>query len=112
MQKRFGKTESFGLSLFALSAWPVVAAASTPTTFKGLVNVFLQFFAFILIPFILGIIFLFFVWKVIDSWVINAGDENKRSEGKAYVLAAIAMMVLIFSFWGIINILSRSLFAT
>jgi len=53
----------------------------TPTTYSGLVNGIIGIINLI-IPAIFGIVFVYFVWKVIDAWVINAGDEKRRAEGK------------------------------
>jgi uncharacterized membrane-anchored protein len=81
----------------------------TPTTFEGLVNGLLGIIN-ILIPAILGVIFLFLVWKIIDSWVINAGDEKKREEGKQYAIVATIVMVLMMVVWGIVAVLRASVF--
>ena len=81
----------------------------TPTTFSGLVNGLLGIIN-ILIPTILGLIFLFLVWKIIDSWVINAGDEKKREEGKQYAIVATIVMVLMMVVWGIVAVLRASVF--
>lgn len=82
---------------------------STPTTFKELVNVFIGLIN-ILIPTLLSFVFLFLVWKVFDAWVINAGDEKKREEGKRLALVAVLVVVLIISVWGIVNMLRKSIF--
>ncbi|MEZ4104488.1 MAG: hypothetical protein R3B60_04380 [Candidatus Paceibacterota bacterium] len=82
---------------------------NTPTTFKELVNLFIGLIN-ILIPTLLSFVFLFLVWKVFDAWVINAGDEKKREEGKRLALVAVLVVVLIISVWGIINMLRKSIF--
>lgn len=81
----------------------------TPTTYGGLVNEILGIIN-LLVPALFGVLFVYFVWKVIDAWVINAGDENKRAEGKRYVTTAIIVFVLMISAWGIVTILRQSLF--
>lgn len=81
----------------------------TPTTFEGLVNGLLGLIN-ILIPTILGVVFLFLVWKIIDSWVINAGDEKKREEGKQYAIVATIVMVLMAIAWGLVAMLRASVF--
>lgn len=64
----------------------------------------------IIIPTILGLIFLFLVWKIIDSWIINAGDESKREEGKQYAMVSTIVMVLMLILWGLVAMLRRSVF--
>ncbi|MCB9811018.1 MAG: hypothetical protein H6779_04690 [Candidatus Nomurabacteria bacterium] len=80
-----------------------------PSTFSELVNIFIGLIN-ILIPTILAIIFLFLVWKIIDAWVINAGDEKKREEGKTLAVIAVIVFVLILTTWGIVAMLRQSLF--
>lgn len=81
----------------------------TPTTFSGLVSGLLGLIN-IIIPAILGLVFLFLVWKIIDSWVINAGDESKREEGKQYAIVATIVMVLMVIAWGLVAMLRSSIF--
>ena len=81
----------------------------TPTTFSELVNVILGIVN-IVIPAIFAVLFLFLVWKVFDSWVINAADSTKREEGKKYAVTAVLVFVLMISAWGIVTMLRQSLF--
>lgn len=82
---------------------------NTPTSFKGLV-LFVIDFINILIPVIFGLLFVFIVWKIIDAWILNAGDEKKLTEGKQLVTTAIIVFVLMVSAWGIIALIRQSLF--
>ncbi len=92
-----------------LLAIPLSAAASgPPTSFRELVNVFVGIIN-LLIPFLFTVVFVFMIWKIIDAWVLNVGDEKKRSEGKLYVIAAVLALVLAVSTWGIISLLRQSL---
>tara|TARA_B100002051_G_scaffold276616_1_gene326134 strand:+ start:4627 stop:4884 length:258 start_codon:yes stop_codon:yes gene_type:complete len=81
----------------------------TPTDYDGVVALVINFIN-ILIPAIIALLFVWFVWKVIDAWVINAGDQTKRDEGKKYAIAAVVSMVLIVSAWGIVNLVVNSIF--
>lgn len=82
---------------------------STPTTFAGFVTFILDLIN-IIIPVIFGVVFLFLVWKVFDSWVINAADERKREEGKQYATTAVIVMVIMVIAWGVVAMLRRSVF--
>ena len=86
-----------------------MAAPTTPTDFKGVV-LFVIDFINILIPAIFGLLFLFIIWKIIDAWVIHAGDEKKREEGKRLVTVAILVFVLMISTWGIVTLIKTSIF--
>ncbi len=81
----------------------------TPTTFKGLVGFIIDFIN-ILIPTLFGLLFVYIVWKIIDAWVLHAGNEEKREEGKRLVLAAVLLIVLMVTAWGIVALIKQSLF--
>jgi hypothetical protein len=82
---------------------------TTPTTYSGLVTEIISFIN-ILIPALFAIVFVYFVWKVIDSWVINAGEDKSREEGKQYVMAAVIAFVVMITAWGIVAMIKQSLF--
>lgn len=81
----------------------------TPTTFKGLVGLVIDFIN-ILIPALFAVLFVFIVWKIIDAWVINAGDEKKQEEGRRLVVVAVLVFVLMISAWGIVAMIKQSIF--
>lgn len=82
---------------------------STPTDYKSLVGLFIDIIN-IIIPTIFGALFVFFIWKVIDAWVINAGDEQKREAGRNYAIVAVIIFVVMVSVWGIVAMLRQSIF--
>ena len=71
---------------------------SGTTGVVGLLNV-------VVVPVIFALAFLVFVWGVVNYFILNAGDETKRSEGRAFVLWGLLGMVLLFSVWGFVNLL-------
>jgi hypothetical protein len=86
-------------------------AGTDPT--GGKVGIFLGavlgFIDAVLIPLILGIAFLMFVWGVFKFFVLGGSDSEKQTEGKSLMIYAIAGFVLILSFYGIINVLTDGL---
>ena len=78
-------------------------------TFADIVNQFVGFLNS-LIPLIFALTLLFIVWKVVDAWIINGGDQNKIEEGKKTVLVGVIALVVMSGIWGIIAILQKSLF--
>jgi len=84
-------------------------ATDTPTTFAGLVNLIIGIIGLI-VPLILGIVFIVIIWKVIDAWVIHGGDAAKREEGKQLVLIGVIVFVLMFVTWGIVALLNNTFF--
>ena len=81
----------------------------TPTTYQGLVSHIIGIINLI-IPTLFGLLFVYFIWKMVDSWIINAGDEKKVEEGKKYAIAAVLVFVLMVSVWGIVSMLKQSVF--
>jgi hypothetical protein len=77
--------------------------------FSDLVSTFIGLIA-LLIPLIFALTLLFIVWKLIDAWILNVGDENKIEEGKKTILAGIIALVVMSGIWGILTILQNSFF--
>lgn len=82
---------------------------TTPTTYSGFVIEILKIIN-IAITALLAFTFIYFIWKVIDCWVLNAGDETKREDGKKYAIAAVVAFVIMVSAWGIVTMIQSSLF--
>ncbi|MCA9367998.1 hypothetical protein KC887_07115 [Candidatus Kaiserbacteria bacterium] len=61
-----------------------------------------------LIPFILGLGFLFFVWGMFRYFIVGAADEGSRDKGKNVLIYAVVGFVAIIIFWGVINLLTSS----
>lgn len=82
---------------------------TTPTTFAELVDSLLTIINLI-VPAIFAVVFVFLIWKIFDAWVINAGDEKKREEGKQYALVSVVVFVVMLVVWGIIVMIRSSIF--
>lgn len=80
-----------------------------PGNFAELVGFFIGIFELI-IPFIFSLTLLVIIWKIIDSWIINADNTSKIDEGKQYVLWGVIVLVIMSSVWGILRLLRSSLF--
>ena len=83
--------------------------SSAPTTYSGLVNEIIDIIN-VSITTLIAVLFVYFIWKMIDTWILHGGDQNKREEGKRYMVAAVVTMVLMVSTWGIIWLIRMSLF--
>ncbi|MCA9362754.1 hypothetical protein KC851_00315 [Candidatus Kaiserbacteria bacterium] len=81
----------------------------TPTTYGELVEFVLDLIN-IIIPTLLVVIFVYFIWKMVDAWVLHAGDETKRTEGRSYAVVAVIIFVVMVSVWGIVAMLKQSIF--
>ncbi len=77
--------------------------------FSDLVNSFIGLITLV-IPLIFALTFLVIAWKVIDAWIIHAGDSNKIEEGKNTIIVGIIALVVMSGIWGILYILQSSLY--
>jgi hypothetical protein len=97
------KYSSYVLPLFLLI--PMVAGAQSlgyfTTGFADINNLIRSF----LIPLLLSLALLLFIWGVIQYFILGAGDEGKRETGRSYMLYAIIGLVAIVAVWGIVNLL-------
>ena len=82
---------------------------TTPKNFNEVVKFVIDFIN-ILITVLFALLFLFVVYKIIDAWVINGGDEKKVEEGKKQVTVAVIVFVVMVSTWGIVSLIKNSLF--
>ncbi len=62
-----------------------------------------------LIPFILGIGFLMFVWWVFRYFIVGGADEEKVQKGKSYIVYATLGFLIIILFFGIVNMIAESI---
>ena len=93
---------------FLLFALPFFALAQT-TSAQSFIGNFLTFSNTVLIPFLIGIAFLFFTFNVIRYFVIGGGNDEGREKARNLALYGVLAFFIIVIFWGIVNILSSSL---
>lgn len=63
----------------------------------------------LIVPVIFAIAFLVFAWGVIRYFFLHGGNEDKRTEGKQFMLWGILGLALLFSVWGVVNLLLSTL---
>jgi len=104
------------IKLFAstatLALLPVVAAAQqfdpNDNGFRTLLGNIIGFTNTILIPFILGIGFLVFVWGMFRYFIAGGANDEAKEQGKSLMVYATLGFVLIIIFWGIVNLIANS----
>jgi hypothetical protein len=69
----------------------------------------IRFIEGVVIPFILSIGFLVFVWGMFKYFIQGGANDEAKESGKSLIMYAIAGYVVILAFWGIVNILSNGL---
>jgi Type IV secretion system pilin len=101
------------LSAALVALFPLVSAAQIATVGTGgpiqdlLMNI-LKFGNEVLIPFIIGIGFLFFVWGMFQYFIAGGASDESREKGKKLMINATIAFVVIIIFFGAINLLSSS----
>lgn len=85
---------------------PFVASAQTAQLF---VTNFVLFLNARVIPFLIGVAFLFFLINAIRYFVIESANEEGREKAKSLAIYSVAAFVFLIIFWGIINLLVSSL---
>jgi hypothetical protein len=61
-----------------------------------------------LIPFILGIGFFFLVWGIFLYFIKGGAHDEDKAKGKSLLVYATAGFVIIFIFWGVVEMLATS----
>ena len=85
-----------------------IANSASGGQFEVLLTNILELINTTLIPFIIGIAFLFFVFGVFRYFILGGGDEEKRAQGRSFVINSIIGFVLIIIFFGIVNLFTQS----
>ena len=99
----------------AVFALPIAVAADTGLAVDGsggafgrLVENILAFSNNTLIPFILGIGFLVFVWGMFRYFIAGGANDEAKEQGKSLMVYATLGFVFVIIFWGIINLVETS----
>ena len=58
-----------------------------------------------IIPLIIAIAFLFFIWNMARYFIIGGASEDNREKAKRNAFYGILAFVIIVSIWGIVNLL-------
>lgn len=81
---------------------------SSNNEFKSFLTEILEFINQTLIPFIIGIGFLVFVWGMFKYFIYGGANDDEKEKGKSLMIYATLGFVLIVIFWGVVNLLASS----
>jgi uncharacterized membrane protein YidH (DUF202 family) len=96
-----------------LSFLPGVASAQLAVDGTGgplaeMLRNILTFGNTVVIPFIIGIGFLMFVWGMFQYFIAGGANDESREKGKKLMISATIAFVVIIVFFGAINLLTTS----
>tara|TARA_B100000508_G_scaffold64300_2_gene50429 strand:+ start:3214 stop:3597 length:384 start_codon:yes stop_codon:yes gene_type:complete len=100
-------------SFAAASLLPFTVSAQIATKGGGgqfevlLINI-LDFANTVLIPFIIGIGFLVFVWGMFQYFIAGGANDEAKEKGKSLMIYATMGFVIIIVFFGVVNLLTQS----
>jgi Type IV secretion system pilin len=109
-KKTIGSLYGFLLALFVMAV-PFLAGAQRVGADTGLTNYLksiLEFFQSVILPFLLGVGFIFVVWGVFLYFIKGAADDDAKEQGKNTIIYALAGFVIIFVFLGVVNLLAKA----
>ncbi len=99
-------------ALLAAFAAPFVAfAAPAPdlSVIRPYSDAIINFINGILIPIFLAIAFIVFLWGVYKYFILGAADDKSRTDGRQFVLWGVIGFVVVFSVWGLVNLVRGTL---
>jgi hypothetical protein len=105
------KIQKISAGLGAILLTPMLALAQFDPgggAFGDLLANLLMFANMILIPFILGIGFLVFVWGMFKFFIYGGADDDAKTSGKSLMVWATLGFVIIIIFWGVVNLIAES----
>ena len=75
---------------------------SGTTGIIGILNV-------VVIPVIFALVFAAFPWGMVKFFFLSADDEKARASGRSFALWGLLGLVVLFSIWGLVNMLLSTL---
>ncbi len=96
----------FNFAWLAILLLPRLSHAQDAQTFIANSIIFIET---TLIPFLIAIAFLFFVYNVVRYFVFEGNNEDGREKAKSLAIYGVAAFVIIIIFWGVVNLLTSSI---
>jgi len=90
---------------FAVGLIDETPVAGGNNEFANFIANTLSFINDYLVPFVLALAFLAFIWGVFKFFVLGGSDEEKQKEGKSLIIYSLVGFIVILSLYGIISLL-------
>lgn len=90
----------------ALAFVPAIAFAQTGTTFLNVLNATGDLIS-TATPIVVALALLYFFWGL-AKYILNAGDEEKKKEGRQVMIWGIIALFVIVAVWGLVNLIAST----
>ncbi|TSC61310.1 MAG: hypothetical protein G01um1014107_38 [Parcubacteria group bacterium Gr01-1014_107] len=101
---RLLKLLPFLLLNFPILVFGQPAPPTQPTDFRSFVKIIIDITDYA-IPSIIGLTFIVFLWGM-SVFILNAGSEQRREDGKKLMLWGIIGLFVMFSIWAIVAVVT------
>lgn len=78
------------------------------TYIQGYADDFIGIINDVLLPVLIALAFIVFIWGVFNYFILGADNDEKRATGRTFVLWGIIGFVVIFSLWGLVAIVGET----
>ena len=102
-----GQPQTVTTTQYMATAQTCTALDGTNPTIKGYVAFALCVINKFIIPILVTLAVVIFIWGV-SNFVLNAGDEEAREKGKQFMIWGIIALFVIVSVWGIVKLLTTT----
>ncbi|MEK7585029.1 MAG: pilin [Patescibacteria group bacterium] len=93
---------------FALAQpyYPVYGVDTSSGTVGGIVST-VQYLLDIIIPIIMTLALIYFFWGL-ANYILSAGDEEKKSEGRNQMIYGVIALFVMAAVWGLVGVLDQT----
>jgi len=77
-------------------------------TFRTFVTALIDFFNTAVIPLLLSLVLLIFMWGIVRYFFIKREDPASRVEGAKFMMWGVIAFAVIVSMWGLVSLLLNS----
>ncbi len=78
-------------------------------TFKDYVVFLVSLINNEIVPIILGLSLVTFLWGMVHYYILRGADTNEREHARSFMVWGLIGMVLLFTVWGLVNIAKSAL---
>ena len=84
------------------------ASIGNTSKFQDVLCYFTRIINDAVIPLIFAVAVAFFIWGAVQFFILNAGEETKREQGRQFMIWGIVALAVMLSVWGLVGILTNT----